>query len=152
MSIDDRISELGLVLPVPPPLGGEYVRAVREGDLLFVSGHGPYRDGGYSYIGKVDTEVSVEEAREAAQLTILNALATVEQALGSLESVQRVVKMLGMVNSAPGFTQHPHVIDAASTLLVDLFGERGRHARSAVGLGSLPLGISVEIELVLAVA
>lgn len=151
-AIDERLAELGLVLPPPPPLGGAYVRAVRAGDLLFLSGAGPFRDGAYEPLGTVDSEVPVEAARAAARVTILNALASAREELGSLDRVERVVRLLGMVNSDPAFVGQPHVIDAASELLVDIFGDRGRHARSAVGMASLPLGICVEIELTLAVS
>jgi enamine deaminase RidA (YjgF/YER057c/UK114 family) len=151
MSADRRVEELGLVLPEPPPAVGNYVGAVEVDGLLFVSGHGPYRDGKYGYIGKVDSVVSVDSAREAAELTMINALGSVKAALGTLDRVARVVKLLGMVNSDPEFAAQPKVIDAASDLLVRVFGENGRHARSAVGLGALPMGISVEIEMILEV-
>lgn len=145
---EQQLAGLGLKLPAPPPALANYVGAVRSGNLVFVSGHGPYRDGQYQYIGKVDSQVSVEEAKKAAQLTILNALASLKAETGSLDRVRRVVKLLGMVNSDPGFGRQPEVIDGASDLLVHIFGDRGRHARAAVGLGALPMGISVEIEMV----
>jgi enamine deaminase RidA (YjgF/YER057c/UK114 family) len=131
---------------------GTFVGAVEHSGYLYVSGHGPYRDGEYLYRGKVDSEVSVDGAREAAELTIINALGSARKALGSLDRVTRVIKLLGMVNSDPHFGAQPRVIDAASDLLVKVFGDAGRHARSAVGLGALPLGICVEIEMILAVA
>lgn len=151
MSPEEKVKELGLEIPSPPPAVGTYVGAVEHSGLLFVSGHGPYRDGGYDICGKVGGTVSVDEAREAARVTIINALGSVREALGSLDRVERVVKMLGMVNSAPDFTEQPWVIDAASDLLVQIFGDGGPHARSAVGLCSLPMGIPVEIEMVLGV-
>ncbi len=151
MSADRRVEELGLVLPEPPPAVGNYVGAVEHNGFLYVSGHGPFRDGEYGYRGKVDSVVSVDSAREAAELTMMNALGTVRAALGTLDRVTRVVKLLGMVNSDPHFAAQPKVIDAASDLLVKVFGENGRHARSAVGLGALPMEISVEIEMVLAI-
>jgi enamine deaminase RidA (YjgF/YER057c/UK114 family) len=135
--IQARFDELGLTLPPPPPLGGEYVRTLVVGNLLFTSGHGPYRDGGYAFKGSVSSEISVDEAREAARLTILNILASVKAELGTLDRVDHVVKMLGMVNSDPTFIEQPRVIDAASDLLVEIFEERGRHTRSAVGMASL---------------
>jgi enamine deaminase RidA (YjgF/YER057c/UK114 family) len=151
MTAEERLAELGISLPAPPPPVGAYVTAVEAGALLFVSGHGPYANGGYLHRGKVDSVVSLEDAREAARLTMINALGSVRAALGSLDRVERVVKVLGMVNSDEGFDSQPRVIDAASDLLVAVFGEAGRHARSAVGLASLPMGISVEIEMILAV-
>lgn len=152
MSVDSRLRELGISLPDPPPLGGQYVRAAQVGEILFVAGAGPYRDGEYRYCGKVDSEISLESAREAARLTVLNALASVRDALGTLDRVERVARLHGMVNSDPAFGMQPQVIDAASELLVEIFGEKGRHARSAVGHAALPLGICVEIELTLGVS
>ncbi len=145
---EQRLAELGLKLPAPPPAVANYVGAVSSGNLVFVSGHGPYRDGQYQFVGKVDSQVPVEEAYKSAQLTILNALASLKAEIGSLDRVRRVVKLLGMVNSDPGFGRQPEVINGASDVLVHVFGDRGKHARSAVGLGALPMGISVEIEMV----
>ena len=125
--------------------------AVTVGKLVFVSGHGPFQDGRLTYPGKVDNAVSLEEAYKAAQLVILNALASLKAEIGSLERVYRIVKLLGMVNSDPGFSRQPEVINGASDLLTKLFRERGRHARAAVGMGALPGGISVEIEMVVEV-
>jgi enamine deaminase RidA (YjgF/YER057c/UK114 family) len=147
---EERLRELGLTLPDPPPPVGRYVPAVEVDKLLFVSGHGPYRDGEFVFLGKVDSVVSVEDAREAARLTMINALGSARSVLGTLDRVERVVKLLGMVNSDPDFGMQPRVIDAASELLAEVFGDSGRHARSAVGLGALPGGISVEIEMILA--
>jgi enamine deaminase RidA (YjgF/YER057c/UK114 family) len=127
---------------------GNYVGAVTTGNLVFVSGHGPYRDGAYHYIGKVESQVSVEEAYQSARLTIINALASLRAEIGSLDRVARIVKLFGMVNSDPGFKRQPEVINGASDLLVEIFGTPGEHARSAVGLGALPMGISVEIEMI----
>ena len=146
-----RLAELNIQLPEPPPPVANYVGAVRTGNLVFVSGHGPYRDGKYHWIGKVDSEVPVQEAREAARVTIINALASLRAEIGSLDRVTRIVKLFGMVNSDPGFRRQPEVIDGASDLLEEIFGERGKHARSAVGLGALPMGIAVEIEMIVEV-
>jgi enamine deaminase RidA (YjgF/YER057c/UK114 family) len=147
---EERVRELGLELPGPPPAVGRYVPAVEVDKLLFVSGHGPFKDGEYHFVGKVDSVVSVDDAREAARLTMINALGSARSVLGSLDRVDRVVKLLGMVNSDPGFGMQPRVIDGASELLAEVFGDGGRHARSAVGMGALPMGISVEIEMILA--
>jgi enamine deaminase RidA (YjgF/YER057c/UK114 family) len=149
MTAEEKLIELGLKLPESPPAVGNYAPAVEHSGLLFVSGHGPYRDGAYVFCGKVDSTISIEEARHAAKLTIVNALGSVRAVLGTLDRVDRVVKLLGMVNSDPAFDMQPRVIDAASDFLVEIFGDRGRHARSAVGLGALPMGIAVEIEMVL---
>jgi enamine deaminase RidA (YjgF/YER057c/UK114 family) len=146
--IEQRLSDLGLKLPAPPAPVANYVGAVTAGNLVFVSGHGPYRDGKFLYLGKVDSVVSVEDAYKSAQLVILNALASLKAEIGSLDRVRRVVKLLGMVNSDPGFARQPEVINGASDLLTKVFGERGQHARAAVGMGALPGGISVEIEMV----
>ncbi|MDR7522742.1 MAG: RidA family protein [Armatimonadota bacterium] len=151
MKVEARLAELGLELPVPPGPLANYVRTVRVGNLLFVSGHGPHRDGRPQFIGKVGQDLTVDQGYQAARLVALNCLASVKEALGDLDRVKRVVKLLGMVNCTPEFGQQPQVINGASDLLVDLFGEAGRHARSAVGMGALPQGIAVEIEMILEV-
>jgi enamine deaminase RidA (YjgF/YER057c/UK114 family) len=150
--VEARLAQMGLQLPDPPPPVANYLGAVRTGNLVFVSGHGPHQRGGYRVVGKVDSEVGVSEAREAARLTMINCLATLRAELGSLDRVRRIVKLLGMVNSDPRFTRQPEVIDGASDLLEEVFGERGNHARSAVGMGSLPMGIPVEIEMIVEVS
>jgi enamine deaminase RidA (YjgF/YER057c/UK114 family) len=148
-SVEGKLSELGLGLPdsMPDP-AGNYVSAVTTGNLVFVSGHGPFRDGALAYQGKVPSEVSFDDAVDAARLVMLNCLASLKAEIGSLDRVKRVVKLLGMVNSDPGFDRQPAVINGASDLLTGIYGERGRHARSAVGMGSLPMQIPVEIEMV----
>lgn len=151
MKIEAKLAERGLTLPAAPKPVANYVRAVRTGDLLFVSGHGPSRDGAMVYTGKVGRDLTVEQGYEAARLVALNCLASVKEALGDLDRVRRVVKLLGMVNCTPDFAQQPQVINGASDLLVELYGDAGRHARSAVGMGALPQNIAVEIEMVLEV-
>lgn len=152
MQVEEKLRALGIELPVPPTPRANYVGAVRTGNLLFISGHGPRgADGQNVYVGKVGSDISLEEAQAAARLVCVNCLATAKAALGDLDKVRRVVKVLGFVNSAPGFQQQPQVINGASDLLVEVFGERGRHARSAVGMAELPGGISVEIEMILEV-
>ena len=144
-----RLLQLGIELGPPPPPVANYVGAVQVGELLFVSGHGPYdrARGEYVFLGKLGRDLDVETGQMAARLTILNLLASVKAELGSLDRVERIVKLLCMVNSAPDFGEQPQVANGASDLLVEIFGEeRGRHARSAVGMGALPMGISVEIE------
>jgi enamine deaminase RidA (YjgF/YER057c/UK114 family) len=148
---EERLAEQGLRLPEPPTAVANYVGAVRTGNLVFVSGHGPVRDGRFVYTGKVGQDLDVEAGYQAAQLVCLNMLASLKAEIGDLDRVRRIVKLLGMVNCAPDFAQQPEVINGASDLLVQLYGERGRHARSAVGMGSLPRNIAVEIEMVVEV-
>ncbi len=151
-SPEQVLEELGITLPEPPTPVANYVSAVRTGDLLFVAGHGPaYGPDGSLGGGKVGRDLDVEEGYEAARLVCLNLLARVKAELGELDRVVRVVKLLGMVNCTPDFTQQPAVINGCSDLLVEVFGERGRHARSAVGMSSLPSGIPVEIEMIVQV-
>ena len=147
----ERLEQLGLALPPLPKPIGNYVPAVREGNLLFLSGQGPRNPDGTFHSGKVGADVSVEEAHRHAQLVGLNLLAAMHAELGNLGRVRRVVKLLGMVNAAPEFGEHPAVINGCSDLFIEVFGEAGRHARSAVGMGSLPRGITVEIEAVVAI-
>ena len=152
MSAEDRVKELGLNLPQPTPPMGAYVKAVRTGNLLFLSGHGPHQDGVAKYRGKVGKDVTLEEGYAAARLTMLNCLSTIRMELGTLNRVKRVVKVLGFVNSAPGFTDQPKVVNGGSELLIELFGDAGRHARSAVGMAELPGNIAVEIEMIVEIA
>jgi enamine deaminase RidA (YjgF/YER057c/UK114 family) len=147
VSIDARLEELGLELPVPFPPVGNYTSCARTGDLLYVGGHGP-TDGKTTVTGKVGTDLTLEEGREAARLTALSLLATMRAELGTLDRVRRIVKVFGMVNVGGGFNQTPAVIDGCSDLLVVVFGDRGRHTRSAVGMAALPFDIAVEIELI----
>ena len=147
MSAEARLQELGIELPSIPPAVGNYVGAVAVGDILFVSGHGPFQDGEPQFIGKLGREFGVEEGQQAARLVALNMLATIRETVGSLDRIQRVVKLLCLVNSMPEFGDQPKVANGASDLLVELFGEeRGKHARAAIGMGALPFGIAVEIE------
>jgi enamine deaminase RidA (YjgF/YER057c/UK114 family) len=140
MGAEARLKALGIELPTPPRPVATYAMAVRSGNLLFLSGHGPFRDGRVVYQGKVGRDLSIEQGQEAARLTGLNLLASVRDALGSLDRVRQVVKVLGMVQCADDFTEHPKVINGFSDLMVEVFGDAGRHARSAVGMGSLPSG------------
>ena len=150
MSAEERIVELGLELPNPPTPAGTYVPTVAHDGLLFVSGHGPLRADGTLVTGKVGADMDIDGAYEAARVCGLALLATLRANLGSLDEVSRVVKVLGMVNATPDFDQHPAVINGLSDLMVEVFGEAGRHTRSAVGMGSLPFGIAVEAEMLVA--
>lgn len=150
--IEQRIAELGLELAEPSRPVANYVPAIRVGQLVYVSGHGPMPDPNNEFVGKVGAEIDVETAYRAARLTILGCLSTLRAEIGDLDKVEQVVKLLGMVNSAVGFNQQPQVINGASDCLVDIFGDKGRHARSAVGMAELPGGIAVEIEMIVKVA
>lgn len=147
----DRLKALGLTLPTPAVPVANYVPYVLANGFLYLSGQGPRRPDGTMATGKVGAEVSTEQAYLDAQLTGLNLLAVAHLALGDLARVRRVVKVLGMVNAVPDYTDHPKVINGCSDLFVNVLGDAGRHARSAVGMGSLPGRISVEIEAILQV-
>lgn len=150
-AVESKLSELGLSLPQPAAPAGAYVPVVRTGNLAFTSGQLPMAQGALQGQGKLGQEVSLEEGYRYAQTCTLNALAALKQALGSLDRISRVVKVVGFVASAPGFTAQPKVVNGASDLLLSLFGERGQHARSAVGVAELPLGAPVEVELIVEV-
>ncbi|MBI3411022.1 MAG: RidA family protein [Planctomycetes bacterium] len=147
---ETRLKELNITLPAPPKPVAKYRTAVQVGNMLYVSGHGPGKiDGKDPLIGKVGARLSVEQGMESARLVGINILATVRNTLGSLDKVKRLVKTLGMVNAAPDFTDHPQVINGFSELMAQVFGEdAGVGARSAVGMGSLPNDIPVEIECI----
>ncbi len=151
MHIEKRLEELGIVLPKATAPAANYVNAVLTGDLLFLSGKGPYKPDGTLHTGIVGQDVTVEDAYQHARLTGLHLISTMQAELGDLDRVVRVVKVLGMVNAVPGFTQQPEIINGCSDLFVEVFGDRGRHARSAVGFGSLPRNITVEIEAIVEV-
>jgi enamine deaminase RidA (YjgF/YER057c/UK114 family) len=147
----DRLAELGIELPPVAPPAGAYVPATRSGSLVFTAGQVPFVDGAIAATGKVGAEISPEEAKRHARTCALNALAAVHGLVG-IDSVVRVVKMAGFVASAEGFTGQPTVLNGASQLLGEIFGDAGTHARSAVGVTELPLGVPVEVELVVEVA
>lgn len=147
----ERLAQLGIVVPPPPPPIANFLTHVQEGSLLFLSGQGPREADGMLHTGKVGVDVTVEEAYAHARLTGINLLSVMQDVLDDLGRVKRIVKLLGMVNAAPEFGDHPSVINGCSDLFVDVFGAPGSHARSAVGVGSLPGNISVEIEAVVAV-
>lgn len=146
-----KLRELGIELPAAPEPVANYVNGVRTGNLIFLAGKGPKRADGSEISGKLGAGVSIEEGYEAARLTAVNQLAVLKEMLGDLRRVKRVVKVLGMVNSHPEFVQQPAVINGFSDLIVAVFGERGRHARAAVGMASLPRGQAVEIEMIVEV-
>lgn len=148
MTVAQRLNELGIELATPRPPQANYVPAVRTGNLIFLSGTGPYLPDGGLVTGKVGAELTVEQGYAAARWAMLALLANLQAELGDLERVARVVKLLGMVNCTVDFTRQPEVINGASDLLVEVFGERGRHARSAVGMFALPRNIAAEIEMI----
>ena len=149
--IEDRLRELGFTLPPVFPPAGNYLGCVVDGDLVHVGGPGPV-NGDRIVTGKVGADLTLEQGREAARMAALSMLATLSAELGGLGRVSRVVKLFGMVNCAPGFNRTPAVIDGASDLLVEIFGDAGRHARSAVGMAELPFDIAVEVEMTVRIA
>ncbi len=152
MPIEDNLARLGLTLPPAPAPVGSYVPAVRTGNLVFVSGQLPMRGGELLATGKVGAEVSLEQARQCARQAALNALAVAAEAAGGLGAVARIVRLTGHVASAPGFTDQAAVMNAASDLVAEIFGEPGRHSRAALGAAELPLGAPLELEMIVEVA
>ncbi len=153
MSAEDRLEELGIELPESPAPIANYVPAVRTGNLLYLSGVGPAAPAeGPAPTGKLGADLTVEQGYEAARLTAVNLIARLKSELGDLGRVNRVIKLLSMVNSAPDFDQQPAVANGCSDLLVEVFGDKGRHARSAVGMAALPGNIPVEIEMIVEVS
>lgn len=148
MSAEARVKELGLVLPPAPKPVATYVPCVRVGNLLYVSGHGPLRPDRTLVTGRVGAELNESQGRDAARVVGLAMLATLQAQLGTLDRVVRLIKTLGMVNSGPDFLNHPQVINGFSDLMVEVFGESGKGARSAVGMGPLPGNIAVEVEAI----
>ena len=151
MSVEEKLRQMGLELPEPPKPVASYLPCVRTGNLLFVSGQVPREKGVLRFSGHVGGNLNVEDGRQAARLCALNALSAVKQELGTLDRVRRIVKLTGFVASAAGFTDQPKVVDGASVFLAELFGERGQHARAAVGVNELPLGSAVELEMIVEV-
>ena len=143
-----RLKALGIQLITPSAPIANYVKAVRVGNIVYLSGHGPDRPDGSLVTGKVGSDLTLEQAKDAARLTAISLLSTLKAEIGSLDKVKRIVKVLGMVNAVPAFEQHPQVINGCSDLMVEVFGVNGKHARSAVGMGSLPKNIAVEIEMI----
>ena len=148
---EEKIKELGIILKEPSKPVANYVNAVRTGNLIFLAGKGPRTPDGKLITGKLGEDMSVEQGYEAARTVAISQLAVLKSELGDLNKVKRIVKVLGMVNATPDFTDHPEVINGFSDLMVEVFGEKGKHARAAVGMGSLPRNIAVEIELIVEV-
>ena len=148
MRVEQELTKLGLKLPEPMAPVANYIGAVRVGALLFVSGHGPRMDGKLMFKGKVGRDLTIEQGYEAAKVVMLNCLGTIKREIGDLDKVERIVKLLGFVNAPEGFRDSPKVINGASDLLVQVYGEKGRHARSAIGVAALPMEIAVEIEMI----
>ena len=149
-TILDKLASLGLSLPSVPAPVAAYVNCVRSGNLLFLSGGLPI-DGDTKIIGKVPSDVSVEQAQEGARIIVLNRLAVIQEAIGSLDKVKQIVALNGFVNSEPDFYGHPLVVNGASELLVEIFGDKGKHSRTALGAAALPLNVAVEINLIVEV-
>lgn len=143
-----KLAELGITLPETGAPVANYVNAVRTGKLIFLAGKGPRQPDGKYITGQVGRDLTVQEGYEAARLTAVNQLAALKAEIGDLSRVKRIVKVLGMVNAGDGFTQHPQVVNGFSDLMVAVFGDKGKHARSAVGMSSLPLGMCVEVEMI----
>ena len=146
--IEDKLEALGIELPTVSPPVANYVNAVTTGKLVFLAGKGPRKPDGTNVTGKVGADLTVEEGYEAARLVAINQIAALKAEIGNLDRVNRVVKVLGMVNSTPDFENQPEVINGFSDLIVEIFGDKGKHARAAVGMGSLPRNIAVEIEMI----
>ncbi|GED70827.1 hypothetical protein BRE01_45290 [Brevibacillus reuszeri] len=146
--IEQRLQELGITLPEPPPVAAIYVPAVTVGSLVYTSGNDCRVDGKLMFQGKLGQELTIEQGQLAARQTMINLLAVLKAHLGDLDKIERIVKLLAFVNSAPGFADQPYVINGASALLEEVFGEQGRHARSAIGTSELPFHTPVEIEMI----
>ncbi len=145
---ETRLKELGITLIKPSAPVANYVKAVRVGNIIYLSGHGPDKPEGGLVIGKVGSDLTVDQAKDAARLTGISLLSTLKAEIGNLNKVKRIVKVLGMVNAIPTFENQPQVINGCSDLMVEVFGDKGRHARTSVGVGSLPSNIPVEIEMI----
>ncbi|MBT2163562.1 RidA family protein [Zobellia barbeyronii] len=146
-----KLLELGIELSQPSAPMANYVNAVRSGNLIFLAGKGPTKADGENITGKLGADLTIEEGYEAARITAINQISVLKMELGDLKKVKRIVKVRGMVNAVPDFTDQPKVINGCSDLMVQVFGERGKHARAAVGMGSLPGNIAVEIEMIVEV-
>ena len=151
MTVEEKLRAMGLELPAPPKPVASYVQCVQTGNLVFVSGQVPRVQGELPYRGKVGAELSIEQGQQAARACALNALSQVKQEIGDLARLRRVVKLTVFVASASGFQEQPKVADGASQLLAELLGEKGQHARATVGVNELPLGVAVEMDMIVEV-
>ncbi|NVK33215.1 MAG: RidA family protein [Rhodobacteraceae bacterium] len=151
-AIEKRLEELGVTLPTAPAPAANYVPYVVTGNQLFISGQLPMTSEGLEFVGKVGETYTADEANEAAKLCAINLLSQAKAATGDLSKIKRLVKLVGFVNSTPDFTEQPKVINGASDFMVEVLGENGRHARSAVSAGALPFGVAVEIEAIFEIA
>lgn len=145
--IEKRLESLNIKLPTPPKPAGSYIPVVISGKTAFVSGQIPVQDGNVMYKGKVPTEQSLEQAQKAARLCLVNALAQLKAEIQSLDRISKIIRVSGFVNSTQDFAEHPKVINAASDLLFEIFGDKGKHTRIAVGVASLPLDVTVELDM-----
>jgi|TARA_Y100000996_G_C22429501_1_gene605007 enamine deaminase RidA (YjgF/YER057c/UK114 family) len=150
--IEEKLKELGIELPTPPNPAGSYIPVVTTGNLAFISGQIPMKEGKVVFEGKVPDKQSLDSARDAAKICIINGLAQLKSNLGSLDRITKFVRISGFVNSSPEFTEQPKVINAASDLLVEVFGDMAKHSRIAVGVASLPLNSTVEIDMVVEIS
>jgi enamine deaminase RidA (YjgF/YER057c/UK114 family) len=148
---EQRLKQMGIKLRRPPTPVANYVQAVRAGNLVFLAGHGPRKPDGGLVVGRVGSDLTPEQGKEAARLTAIDMLTSLKAEIGDLRRVKRIVKVVGMVNTTASFTEHPKVVNGCSDLLVAVFGDRGRHARCAVGMGSLPFNIPIEIDMIVEV-
>ena len=152
MTIEEKLKELGIELKTPPSPVANYIPVQQTGNLIYLSGQGPRNESGDFISGKVGSDIKAEEAYELARNTAINLVSAMKSYLGSLDKVKKIVKVFGMVNSTSDFTDHPKVINGCSDFFVEVFGDKGRHARSAVGMGSLPNNMAVEIEIIVEVS
>ena len=152
MSVEAKLRELGIILPPAPAGVGAYVPWVRSGNLVFTSGQLPWRDGKLVAVGKLGTEVTIEQGYEAARVCVLNAIAQLKAAAGDLDRIMQIVRLDGFVHAGPGFHEHPKVLNGASELLVAIFGDKGKHARVALGINEMPLNAAVQLALTAEVA
>jgi len=150
--IEEKLQSLNISLPTPPKPAGSYIPVVVSKSWAFVSGQIPIKDGKVAFIGKVPTAQSIENAQKAAKLCAINALAQLEAELGELDKIQKIIKVSGFVNSEQNFSEHPKVINAASDFLYDVFGEKGKHSRIAIGANSLPLDSTVELDMIVEIS
>ncbi len=149
--IEEKINQLGLSLPTAPKPLASYIPAIRVGNLILTAGQLPFKDGSLAFKGKLGSDLNEEDGKKAAQICTLNCLSVIKSEVGSLDLIDRVVKLTVFVNSADGFINHPQVANGASDLLKEIFGENGKHVRSAVGVAELPLNAPVEIEMIVSV-